>query len=279
MKGNMNFLGLDKDGDGRGRIYVVPVPLEWSTSYRTGTADAPDSIIAASRQIELYNASLDLDLEDAGIVTLRPRITCKDELVTFVRSHRDTLLASFSCFIGGEHSITPWILEGLAYGEIGIVWLDAHADLRESYLGERESHACAARNALRFGPLVEIGVRSYSKEEHDFLSRNDRVRVFGTWSPEARDAIGRLPDRVYLSLDFDCMDPSILRAVGTPEPGGLTWRELMDLLTFLFDVKTVVAMDAVELCPVPNDETSEFVAAKMIYEALSRFLKGGGRRE
>lgn len=274
----MNFLGLDEDGAGRGRIYVVPVPLEWSTSYRTGTARAPEAIIAASRQIELYNASLDLDLERAGIVTLRPRVTHKDDLVAFVRSHRETLLESFACFVGGEHSITPWILEGLAYGEIGLVWLDAHADLRESYLGERESHACAARNALRFGPIVEVGVRSYSKEEHVFLSQSDRVKVFERWSPEVREAITHLPDRIYLSLDFDCMDPSILRAVGTPEPGGLTWRELMDLLTFLFGVKTVVAMDAVELCPVPGDETSNFVAAKMIYEALSRFLKGGGRR-
>ena len=278
MNGNMNFLGLDEDGTGRGRIHVVPVPLEWSTSYRTGTAHAPEAIIAASCQIEPYNASLDLDLEHAGIVTLHPDVTGKDDLVSFVRSRRETLLESFACFIGGEHSITPWILEGLTCGEIGLVWLDAHADLRESYLGERESHACAARNALRFGPIVEVGVRSYSKEEHDFLSRNDRVKVFEAWSPEAREAIGHLPDRIYLSLDFDCMDPSILRAVGTPEPGGLTWRELMDLLTFLFGAKTVVAMDAVELCPVPGDETSDFVAAKMIYEALSRFLKGGGRR-
>ncbi len=274
----MNFLGLDEYGTGRGRIYVVPVPLEWSTSYRSGTAHAPEAIIAASNQIELYNAPLDLDLEHAGIVTLRPDVAGKDDLVSFVCSHRETLLDSFACFIGGEHSITPWILEGLACHEIGLVWLDAHADLRESYLGERESHACAARNALRFGPIVEVGVRSYSREEHEFLSQSEQVKVFGTWSSGAREAIVNLPDRIYLSLDFDCMDPSILRAVGTPEPGGLTWRELMDLLNFLFQEKTVMAMDAVELCPVPCDETSDFVAAKMIYEALSRFLKGGHRR-
>ncbi|HUV37424.1 MAG TPA: agmatinase family protein, partial [Patescibacteria group bacterium] len=272
MNGPMNFLGLDHDKAGRDRICVVPVPLEWSTSYRSGTAMAPEAIIEASCQIELYNAPLDLDLEHAGIVTLQPGVTSRDDLVSFIRSRRKTLLDSFTCFIGGEHSITPWILEELACGEIGLVWLDAHADLRASYRGERESHACAARNALRFGPIVEVGVRSFSREEHEFLSRDDRVQVFGTWSPGARDAIGHLPDRIYLSLDFDCMDPSILRAVGTPEPDGLTWRELMDLLTFLFDEKTVVAMDAVELCPVPDDETSNFIAAKIIYEAVSRFL-------
>lgn len=274
----MNFLGLDEGAADRDRVYVVPVPLEWSTSYRSGTARAPEAIIAASNQIELYNAPLDIDLEHAGIATLRADIGGRDDLVSFVRSHRELFMETFACFIGGEHSITPWILEGLGSADTGIVWLDAHADLRESYLGERESHACAARNALRFGPLVEIGVRSYSRPERDFLSRSDRVRVFGGWGREAREAVERLPDRVYLSLDFDCMDPSILRAVGTPEPGGMEWRELMDLLDFLFGAKTVVAMDAVELCPVPGDETSDFIAAKILYEALSRFLQGGDRR-
>lgn len=262
---------------GRGRIYVVPVPLEWSTSYRTGTAHAPEAIIEASTQIELYNAPLDIDLEHAGIVTLRPDIASRDDCISFVREHREELSGAFSCFIGGEHSITPWILEGLDCGEVGIVWLDAHADLRESYQGESESHACAARNALRFGPIVGIGVRSYSREEHDFLALNDDVTVFGHWCPEAEEAVRSLPTGIYLSLDFDCLDPSILRAVGTPEPDGLSWRELLDILSFLFKTKTVVAMDAVELCPVSGDETSNFIAAKIIYEALSRFLKGGGR--
>ena len=279
MNGRMNFLGIDKDTTGRDRAYVVPVPLEWSTSYGTGTAKAPYAIIEASGQIELYNAALDLDLEHAGIVTLNPPITSRDDFRSFVRSERETLRNVFTCFIGGEHSITPMILEGLAFGEIGTVWLDAHADLRETYLGERESHACAARNSLRFGPIVEIGVRSYSAEEKKFVSESERVEVFGTWSPEARRAVDRLPDRVYLSLDFDCIDPSIIRAVGTPEPDGLMWRELMDLLTFVFDSKIVVAMDAVELCPVEGDETSNFIAAKVIYEAISRFLKGGDRHE
>ncbi len=278
MTDHTNFLGIDRDLAGRDRIYVVPVPCEWSTSYRTGTARAPEAIIEASTHIELYNAPLDIDLEHAGIVTLRPQIASRDDCISFVRSNREKFGKAFTCFIGGEHSITPWILEGLCCEGIGIVWLDAHADLRESYLGEPECHACAARNALRFGPIVEIGVRSYSREEKDYISRNDDVSVFGHWCPEAEEAVGRLPDHIYLSIDFDCMDPSILRSVGTPEPDGLSWHEMMDLLTFLFRAKTVVAMDAVELCPITEDETSNFLAAKIIYEALSRFLKGGGRR-
>jgi agmatinase len=273
-----NFLGLDDCKAGEARIHLIPVPIEWSTSYRTGTADAPRAIIAASHQIELYNAGLGVDLEGAGIATVKAPLAGKDDLVSFVRTHRERLLDGFACFIGGEHSITPWILEALACRDIGIVWLDAHADLRESYLGETESHACAARNSLRYGSIVEIGVRSYSKAERDFLSKNDGVLVFERWGRDAREAVERLPGRVYLSLDFDGLDPSLLRAVGTPEPGGLSWHELMDLLTVLFEKKTVIAMDAVELCPAAGDETSDFIAAKVVYEAVSRFLKGGGRR-
>lgn len=258
---------------------MIPVPVERSTSYITGTRAAPDAILEASRQIELYNASVDLDLTSRGIVTLRPGISCKEELLNFLGKNFSLLRSGFPCFIGGEHSITPWILEGLGLDDIGIVWLDAHADLRGSYLGDEESHACAARNALRFGPMVEIGVRSYSKDEKDFLSESDGVRVFGRWSDDARNAVKELPDSIYLSLDYDVVDPSIIRAVGTPEPNGMVWPEMLELFSSLFHTKKVLAMDAVELCPAVNDKTSDYLAAKLLYEALSRLLKEEVRSE
>ena len=273
MERTFDFLGTEVSGGDRDRVAVIPVPVEWSASYGRGTARAPEAILSASLQIEFYNSALDVDLEGAGIVTLRERLAGKDELVSFVREHRDYFRETFPCFIGGEHSITPWILEGLGYESLGIVWLDAHADMRESYLGEKESHACAARNTLPFGAIVQIGVRSYSSEERDFLRGCSRTRVFGWWNEGAWEAIRRLPDPVYLSIDFDAVDPTILRAVGTPEPGGLQWDELMDLLTFVFENKRVVAMDAVELMPVERDETSNFIASKIVYEAISRYLR------
>ncbi|MDD4858297.1 MAG: arginase family protein, partial [Candidatus Krumholzibacteria bacterium] len=130
-----------------------------------------------------------------------------------------------------------------------------------------------------FGKLVQIGVRSYSSEERDFVRGCAGTRIFGWWNEGAWEAIRRLPDPVYLSIDFDAVDPSILRAVGTPEPGGLQWDELMDLLSFVFEEKRVVAMDAVELSPAPNDETSNFIAAKIVYEAISRYLRKELHRE
>jgi agmatinase len=275
MKKSYDFLGPEASGADRDRVYVIPVPIEWSTSYQKGTAHAPAAILEASRQIELYNQTIELDLEGSGIVTLDPQIRSKEELSSFIGRHRHELLSVFPCFIGGEHSITPWILEALELDQIGIVWLDAHADLRESYLGEEESHACAARNSLPFGPIVEVGVRSYSKEEGAFLADSDRIRVCRYWDARARDAVSALPDRIYLSLDYDVIDPSLLRAVGTPEPDGLQWSTLMDLLTFVFGEKTVIGMDAVELCPKENDEASSFIAAKAVFEAISRLLHKG----
>jgi agmatinase len=276
MKTCFDFLGDEVSGEGEAQVYIVPVPIEMTTSYIQGTDRAPRAIIEASRQIELYNSAIDLDLEHTGIVTVGDAIRDKDELFTFIERYREQLLGSFTCFIGGEHSITPWILEALGIEETGIVWLDAHADLREEYLGDSQSHACAARNSLRFGSLVEIGVRSYSKEEHEFLSATDDVRIFRDLTGEAIEAVRSLPANIYLSIDYDAFDPSIIPAVGTPEPGGLTWARAMECLDFLFSEKRVVAMDAVELCPAEGGVASDFIAAKVIYEAISRFLQGGG---
>lgn len=264
-----DFLGEEAGGDDR-KVLVIAVPVELTTSYLEGTARAPEAIIEASRQIELYNPRLGVDLEQSGIHTVRSGARDRDSFLRFMSDNRAELSGKFCVFLGGEHSITPWILEGMGYGEIGIVWLDAHADLRSEYLGDGESHACAARNSLRYGPMVQIGVRSYSREESDFISSDSRTAVFGSWSREAAAAVEGLPERVYLSLDFDALDPSELRSLGTPEPGGLTWNELIDIYNHIFIKKTVVGMDAVELCPNENDKASDFIAAKAVYEAVSR---------
>jgi len=277
MKRSFDFLGHEVSGTGRDRAYVIPVPIEWSTTYGKGAALAPAKILNASLQVELYNASLDLDLEGSGIVTLDPGVTEREGLIAFVAESRELFKGALPCFVGGEHSITPWILRGLEAGGIGIVWLDAHADCRESYLGEKENHACAARNASEFGPIVEVGVRSYSREEREFLLTSERVRAFHFWDDAARRAIGALPDSVYLSVDFDAFDPSIVRSVGTPEPDGLRWDEMMKILSYVFSEKRVVAMDAVELCPTAGDEASNFIAAKFVAEALGQYVKEGNR--
>jgi len=274
---NNDFLGREVAAGGEERVFVVSVPLEFTTSYMKGAAEGPASILAASRQIELYNSGLDIDLEGAGITTIDPGVESREDFLAFLAANRERLASGFACFLGGEHSITPWILEGMRYGEIGIVWLDAHADLRPEYQGDKESHACAARNSLAFGRIVEIGVRSFSREEKEYIGGEERVRVFSRFGRNALEAIDQLPERVYLSLDFDGIDPSVIRAVGTPEPGGLMWPDLIDILDVIFTTKTVVGMDAVELCPMAHDEASSFIAARAVYEAISRHLARAGK--
>ena len=274
MKTCHDFLGDEVSGSGAERVYIIPVPIERTTSYMQGTARAPEAILKASRQIELFNAAVGVDLEGAGIVTVRDSIGDRDGLISFIERNRGKLLDAFTCFIGGEHSITPWILDALKLDDVGLVWLDAHADLRKQYLGDGESHACAARNSLKHGSIVSVGVRSYSREERDFLEGAGGVHLYAGWCDEAADAIRDLPRRIYLSIDYDAVDPSIIPAVGTPEPGGLSWNEIVDILTFLFGEKQVMAMDAVELCPHEKSTVSDFIAAKIIYEAISRHLMG-----
>jgi agmatinase len=273
MKITHGFLGHEVSAE-REEIFVIAAPVEESTSYIEGTAEAPAAIIEASRQIELYNFRAEADLEGAGIATVDTGARSLDDLAAFLRRERERLSGGFCCFIGGEHSVTPVILEEMKYGEIGIVWLDAHSDLREEYQDNPRSHACAARNSLPFGDIVEIGVRSVSRGEAGFIAGNDRVKVFGRWNEGAALAIDELPERVYISLDFDAVDPSLIRAVGTPEPGGLTWDDLLGIFDHIFASKAVVGMDAVELCPGKSDTASSFTAAKAIYEALTLYISG-----
>jgi agmatinase len=275
MDCSYDFLGTEASGT-KTQVFVLAVPVELTTSYLSGTAGAPAAIFEASRQIELYNPSVGIDLEGKGIATVDTAARDRDALASFIRESRADLSKGFCCFIGGEHSITPWILERMEYGPIGVVWLDAHADLREEYLGDFESHACAARNTLRFGPMVQIGVRSWSSAEQEFMRSARGVTTFGRWGAEARAAIDSLPRRVYLSLDYDALDPSVIRSVGTPEPGGLSWEDLVGILDHLFGAREVVGMDAVELCPSAHDTASDFIAAKAVYEAISRHLARKG---
>ncbi len=276
METTHDFLGEEAAAEEDG-IFVIAAPVEESTSYITGTARAPRAILEASLQIELYNFRKGVDLDGAGIATVDTGARTLDELVSFIRREKEMLANGFNCFIGGEHSITPVILEEMKYGEIGIVWLDAHSDLREEYLGNPRSHASAAWNSLQFGNIVEIGIRSVSSGEAEFLAGTDRVKVFENWNEEAARAIDDLPGRIYISLDFDAIDPSLIRAVGTPEPGGLTWAGLLGIYDHIFASKTVIGMDAVELCPDESDTASSFTAAKAVYEALTRVVAAKGR--
>jgi agmatinase len=177
--------------------------------------------------------------------------------------------------LGGEHSITSPIVAAAAarHPGVSVLQVDAHADLRESYLEQRHSHACAMRRTIEHAPLVQVGIRNISEEEVSVLPTlgttifyDWNMRQDADWISRAVDA---LADTVYITIDLDGIDPALMPAVGTPEPGGLSWRELTALLRRTFERRRVVACDVVELCPIPGMAAPNFIAAKLVYKLLT----------
>jgi agmatinase len=260
------------------RVVVLPVPLERSTSYVPGTRFGPREILLASTQVELFDEELGVDVHSVGICTL-PEMEFHDgDLGACVARVRRVVSGiveqgKLPVVLGGEHSITPAVVSALApaYPSLSVLQIDAHSDLREQYQGSPHSHACAMRRSLEFAPAVQVGIRAMSEEEHAALPRL-QTRVFYDWNmrddPRWMDAVvDVLSDEVYITVDVDGLDPGIMPATGTPEPGGLTWAEILGLMRRVFARRRVVGWDIVELSPnglhAPN-----FLCARLIYKML-----------
>ena len=283
-----NFLGLEAEFSAfeRARVLVLPIPFEATVSYSGGTADGPAAIIAASQQVELYDR--EYDAEPAlryGVHTL-PALELPNDPETAVDAIRTAVAevartGKFVVGLGGEHTVSVGVGRGLLDalgGPLTVVQIDAHSDLRDEYEGTPYSHACIARRLLEhpaIDQVLQLGIRSVCPEEVAFVRANpDRARVWyaeavhdGNWRQEFIERVrGR---RVFLTIDVDGLDPSIVPATGTPEPDGLTWRETLDILRTLTQHATVVGMDCVELAPSPGLHMADFAVAKLIYKAIS----------
>jgi agmatinase len=259
---------------------ILPAPLDRTTSYMPGTRNGPRELIAASAQVELWDEELGADVHDRGIFTL-PEMdlasgTMEAALAGLQRVADQVLGAGkFLVTIGGEHSITSPIVAAAAARHRGltVLQIDAHADLRDSYQAHRHSHACVMRRTLDHARIVQVGIRNISAEEVDALPGLETT-IFYDWN--MRDdpgwiarAVDALSPVVYVTIDLDGLDPGMMPAVGTPEPGGLSWRELTSLLRRTFEQRTVVACDVVELCPIPGVVSPNFIAAKLVYKLLT----------
>lgn len=259
---------------------ILPAPLDRTTSYVSGTRNGPRELLLASAQVELWDEELGVDVHDRGLFTLPEMdlasVPFPEALAGIGRVAGDVLDAKkFLVTLGGEHSITPPLVAAAAkrHGGLSVLQIDAHADLRDSYQSERNSHACAMRRTLEFAPLVQVGIRNISGDEVHALP-GLRTKIFYDWN--MRDdakwmdrAVDALSDTVYVTIDLDGLDPGTMPAVGTPEPGGLSWRELMGVLRRAFERKNVVACDVVELCPIPGMASPNFIAAKLVYKLLT----------
>ena len=281
------FLGIDNKFSFKEKVVIVPFGLEKTVSYGGGTRNGPREIIKASHQVELYDEELNCEpFREIGIKTLKPfRIekNIKKALNTMSKINQEILEKKlFPMTLGGEHSITPGCIAPFTkkFKNICLLHFDAHADLRESYNGEKFSHASAIRRCLDYPnvSVVSFGIRNISKNEVPFLKRNSkRIKIF--WAKDKNkwdfNKFKKLIKNktVYITFDVDGLDSGIMPATGTPEPGGLFWDETLNILKIAAKNSNIVGADLNELSPIKGFNSYNFLAAKLIYKILSyKFL-------
>ena len=278
-----NFLGLPEEASryASSRAVVLPVPYEGTVSFHSGTRRGPQAIIAASRQVELYDErlgrepALELGVHTLGELELHS--AGPEQMLQRVRQAAAAILQDdkFLVALGGEHSITSALVEAhrQKYPKLSVLQIDAHLDLRQSWLGSPWSHASVMRRVVEAGtPVQAVGIRNVAAEEAEFLKKSGLRPVMAREVHEGRDwldrAVAGLGQDVYVTIDVDGLDPSVIRAVGTPEPGGLGWYDLVGLLEAVARGRRIVGFDCVELCPQPGDLASDFAAAKLCHQLL-----------
>jgi agmatinase len=272
------------------RVAILPAPLDRTTSYVSGTRNGPHEILLASSHMELWDEETETDVHSIGIFTLPEMefpFASMDEVMDEIRRVANEIVSrdKFPVVLGGEHSITAPVVAAVAarYPGLSVLQIDAHADLRESFMGSPHNHACAMRRVLDYAPVTQVGVRSLSPEEASAL-RGLRTTVFYDHNMrQAADWMDRvvasLGETVYITIDCDGFDPAIMPAVGTPEPGGLSWYEGLTLLRRVIESRQVVGCDIVELCPLPGNVAPNFLCAKLLYKILTyRFRRELARR-
>jgi agmatinase len=279
-----NFGGLTEEHSRyeTSRAVVFPVPLGRTSTYVTGTRNGPFAILRASQNLELYDEELETEpYKEIGIHTLPPIDTMDgtfDEVLAEIFTAQCALLDDdkLTIALGGEHSLTPPLVTAVAkrFQNLSVLHIGAHAELRNEYQANPSSHACAMRRVLEVCPAVQVGVRSISAEEARALPQL-KTKVY--WAKD----VARLPlktwvakiledlnPNVYLTIDLDGFDPSIVPATGAPEPGGLDWYQVTSLIRAVAAHKKIVGAEIVELFPQPGDHASDFLAAKLVYKCL-----------
>ena len=276
------FLGLEAKKILNNKVIIIPFGLEKTVSYGPGTKRGPVEIIKASHQVELFDEELKKETyKKIGIKTLKPFkikkkiISALNQISKIVENVLSTKKLPF--VLGGEHSLTAGSIRPFAkkYKEIIILHLDAHADLRESYNGERYSHASAIKRCLDYKNIkvVSVGIRNLSQFEMNFYNKNKkRIKIF--WAKDKKNwNLRKLENlfknkNVYITFDVDCLDSSIMPATGTPEPGGLLWEEALLILKIVCKKANILGVDVNELAPIKGFNSYNFLAAKLVYKII-----------
>lgn len=277
-----NFLGVDaRTADyKKARFAVLPIPYDATTSFGPGTRDGPRAIITASQQVELYDEFLARESLRDGIATLdavEPHVGGPELMHrrVYQAARKPVRDGKFLIGLGGEHSISSGLVRAVRekHKTLSVLQVDAHADLRDSYQGSPYSHACVMRRIHDMGvSSVAVGVRNYSQDEAKFIRTAKKpvisartCRMSNSWIDSV---LGSLGNPVYVSIDIDGFDPAYAPGTGTPEPGGLDWYQVTDMLAEVARQRTIVAADVVEVKPAPPTTVTEFLAAKLLYRLI-----------
>jgi agmatinase len=263
-------------------IVVVPVPFDGTSTWKKGADRGPQAILDASANVELYDIETDSEVYRQGIFTDAPVDvgSSPDDMVVAVeqRVRRHLEDQKFIVTIGGEHSVSTGTVRAYAgvFAGLSVLQLDAHSDLRDEYEGSKNNHACVMARIKETCPIVQVGIRSMDVSERPSIEPD---RIFFAGEIHGRTewidrAVAQLTDQVYVTIDLDVFDPSIMPSTGTPEPGGLLWYDVLALLRAVCRRKRLVGFDVVELCPIENNWAPDFLAAKLIYQLLSYKFRG-----
>jgi len=277
-----NFLGLPPEycDPTCSRYAILPLPYEGTVSYKGGTAAGPAAIIDASKQVEKFDEELCDEYYEIGIATY-PAVTAAADPAAQMKRVKEAASAiigsgKFLLSLGGEHSLTAPLVEAVAakHGPISVLQIDAHADLRDTYGGCGESHACVMRRILKITHRIcQVGIRSVSREEYDscqrqvanFITPTD-IACSADWIERAMELLG---DNVYLTIDIDGFDPALAPGTGTPEPGGLSWQQVLALIKEVACHRRIVAADIMEVRPIGPNHITEYLAARLAYKIIA----------
>ena len=274
---NFGYLPEEYSDPENAGIVIIPVAYDGTSTWVKGADEGPTAIIEASANMELYDIETDSEVYRKGIFTENP-IAGEISTTEMIQAVNETVKyylekEKFTVVIGGEHSVSIGSIRAHAerYANLTVLQLDAHADLRDEYNGSKYNHACVMARASEICPILQVGVRSMDSSEKKFMNFEnvflaEDIHQQKEWIEKA---VSRLSEKVYITIDLDVFDPSLMSSTGTPEPGGLLWYDVLELLRRVCEKTDVVGFDVVELCPDDRNRAPDFLAAKLIYKLLS----------
>jgi agmatinase len=274
----MDWMNLPKEYcTENSKFVILPISYEKNLTYGTGASKGPLEIIKASKHLEYYDDQFDCEPFERGIQLLENlELSDKtpEEMVDIVKENVQKNNNKFIISLGGDHAVTIGIVKGLEseHQDFSVIQFDAHADFRDSWNNSSLNHACVAKQISKNHEILQIGIRSMDIDESREIETNDKVQVIKSYEysiNKIKEILPKLKNKVYITIDVDVFDPSFIRNTGTPEPGGLSWRNIIESLKIIFKEKEVIGADIVEFSPNNNFEAEAYALAKLVYKIMA----------